>query len=97
MVDIPKSRHREDVKPQVTYYMNNADNSKKVPKQINGIVVKLSQNGSRRSISNRKRSMSASSASSNKSFKASRKRPPTKDGDEVLLMSKYRASENRND
>ena len=74
MMDLPMSRIREDVKPRVTYYVGDADKHRKIPKDINGIMVKLSKNSSKRSMSNRKRSMSASSASSNQSIKAKRKR-----------------------
>jgi len=87
-IDLPMTRIREAGGPRVTYYKGDADSSTKLPKEINGIVVKLTKNGSKKSVSIRNRSMSASSARSNKSFRATRKRPAG--GDEILLTSKIR-------
>jgi len=59
--------------PKVTYYAGDVDVSG-LPREINGVEVRLAKKNSKRSISNRKRSMSASSAKSNRSFRASKKR-----------------------
>ena len=87
-MELPMSRIRE-AGPRVTYYAGDVDVSG-LPREINGVEVKLAKKGSKRSISNRKRSMSASSSKSNRSFRAARKRPPNQNGDEALLSSKFR-------
>ena len=53
-------RIKEATGHSVTYYGGEGD-LHNLPKQINGIHVKLASGVSKRSISNRKRSMSASS------------------------------------
>lgn len=82
------SRIRE-AGPRVTYYAGDVDVSN-VPREINGVEVKLAGKASKRSISNRKRSMSASSSKSGRSFRATRKRPAVQSGEEALLSSKFR-------
>lgn len=72
-MQLPMSRIREASAMRVTYYAGDAE-SYRFPKEINGVVVKLNRNSSKRSISKGKRSMSASSANSNKSFRATKKR-----------------------
>ena len=86
------SRIREAGGPIITYYTGNASSLKKLPKEINGVTVKFAQNNSKKSISSRKRSMSASSSRSIKNTRAPRKKPASfaNGNDEILLTSKYR-------
>ena len=82
------SRIRE-AGPRVTYYAGDVDVTN-LPREINGVEVHLAKKTSKRSISNRKRSMSASSSKSNRSFRAARRRPPNQNADDALLSSKFR-------
>ena len=87
-MDLPMSRIRE-AGPRVTYYAGDGDVAN-LPREINGVEVRLAKKASKRSVSNRKRSMSASSSKSNRSFRAARKRPSNQNAEEALLSSKFR-------
>ncbi len=90
-MDLPMSRIKESV-PRMTYYNNSRDQDQVngLPKEINGAQM-YERSRTKGNISNRKRSMSASSAKSSRSFRATRKRPSlTMDGPIDEDMSKFR-------
>ena len=86
LMELPMTKIKE-TGPRMTFYNNAHDPT--LPKEING--VQLVQKGSKKGGLGRKRSMSASSQSSRKSFRATRKRPSlTMDGPTDIELSKFR-------
>ena len=82
MVDLPMSKIKESL-PRMTYYDHSGDRSGNLPREINGVQVIRRTAGSKQSTESgrrQKRTMSASSANSQRSFRATRKRPSVIDG-----------------
>lgn len=70
VMDLPMSKIKESL-PRMTFFNNDHYS---LPKEINGVQV-VQRKTSRHSSNSKQRSMSASSANSNRSFRVTRKKP----------------------
>lgn len=86
MMELPMTKIKESV-PQ--YYNRSDYNSVPTIKDFTGSVAKKNQNSARRPM---QRSLSASSTSSRRSFRATRKRPSFDTGPSDILISKFKPS-----
>ena len=89
MVELPLTRIKESL-PRMTFYKQSGNLDNK-PAAI--MLDKVNSSNSRKQFRNRKRSMSASSQNSRRSFRATRKQPMAAlDGPSDQQISKFRPS-----